>query len=86
MHGNVSDKEWEIWRDAYTFYAAHCNPPPNQNPIHEEWWKERAIEVGVLYNKWDSHKLMAGLLVAVYEYLGEIAKEKTEEMADFVQE
>lgn len=29
MHGKVNDDEWEIFRDAFRLYAAHCDPPEN---------------------------------------------------------
>ena len=38
MHGKVNDDEWEIFRDAFRLYAAHCDPPANQAKDAEEWW------------------------------------------------
>ena len=86
MHGNVTDEQWEMWRDAYTFFAAYCNPPPNQDDEAPVWWDKPNGEIGTLYAKWNRHPLIEKLLVATYEYINEVAKEKTEEMADFVQE
>lgn len=85
MHGNVTDLEWEIFREAYRFFAAHCDPPANQEETALSWWKQTATDVAAVDNQWkERNSLMRHLLVAIYEYLDDKAKEKTSEVADFV--
>lgn len=85
MHGNVTDLEWEIFRQAYLFFAEHCDPPANQDETSLPWWTQTAADVAAADNQWkERNPLMRGLLVAIYEYLDYKAKEKTMEVADFV--
>lgn len=45
-----------------------------------------AKDVGELDQKWKDYPLMRSLLLAIYEYMEYKAKEKTKEVAEFVQE
>jgi len=86
MHGSVTDEEWEIFREVYQYFAAHSDPPANQDIDAVTWWTNAATDIGVVDNKWPEHKLMRSLLMAVYEYIEYKAKEKTKEMDEFVPE
>lgn len=85
MHGKVTNLEWEIFRQAYLFFAEHCDPPANQEETALPWWTQTAADVAAIDNQWkELNPLMRCLLVAIYEYLDYKAKEKTMEVADFV--
>lgn len=86
MHGTVSNEEWDIFRDAYQFFAAHADPPANQDAHAVDWWTQTAQDVCELDNRWTEIPLMRRLLLGIYEYLDFKAKEKTKEVAEFVQE
>ena len=86
MHGNVTNEEWRIFAAAYQFFEAHCMPPANQDKAAFEWWTSAAIDVGTLDQVWVDYPLMRSLLMAIYEYIEWKAREKTREMAEFVQE
>ena len=86
MHGNVTNEEYQIFREAYQFFANHCLPPANQDEEAIIWWTRTAAAVNCLNQKWKDYPLMRSLLLGIYEYLEHKAKEKTEEVADFVQE
>ena len=86
MHGNVTNEEWEIFREAYQFFSDHCMPPANQDEKAVAWWMTAAESLSELDQKWKDYPLMSGLLVAIYEYMECKAKEKTREVAEFVQE
>ena len=86
MHGDVTQEEWQIFREAYQFFSAHCLPPANQEKNAVEWWISAARDVSALDEKWKDYPLMCGLLAAIYEYLELKAREKTKVLAEFVQE
>jgi len=86
MHGNVSNEEWQIFKEAYKYFADHSNPPASQDQNSTTWWMTAAADVTALDQKWKEYPLMRGLLLAIYDYLSIKAKEKTKEMAEFVQE
>lgn len=86
MHGNVTDEEWEIFREAFRFFSNHCDPPANQRENAVEWWTDAAKEVCALDQKWAACPLMREMLIAIYSYIESKAKEKTKELAEFVQE
>ena len=86
MHGNVTNEEWEIFREAYQFFSDHCMPPANQDENAVAWWMAAAESLSELDQKWKDYPLMSGLLVAIYAYMECKAKEKTREVAEFVQE
>ena len=86
MHGCVTHQERMIFREAFIFYTAYCNPPSNQSDDAVEWWAEAAREVGALDAKWQEYPLMRSLLIAIYEHMEFKAKESTREVAEFVQE
>ena len=84
MHGKVTDQEWEIFKEAYQFFAEFCDPPANQDEACQEWWAASAKAVGALDSKWSEYPLMRSLLLAIYEYIDHKAKEKTKEIFEFV--
>ena len=65
MHGKVNDDEWEIFRDAFRLYAAHCDPPENQAQDAEEWWLSMVKDTSEKAAKWNNHPLMMLLFRAV---------------------
>lgn len=69
MHGKVNDDEWEIFRDAFRLYAAHCDPPENQAQDAEEWWLSMVKDTSEKAAKWNNHPLMMLLFRAVTEYV-----------------
>ncbi len=86
MHGDVTNEEYELFREAFQLFSSHCTPPANQDDGAVAWWTETAEAVCALDSKWKEYPLMRGLLLAIYEYLEYKAKEKTEEAAEFVSE
>jgi len=86
MHGNVTNEEWQIFKEAYQYFSDHCLPPANQDENAADWWMSAAKDVGELDQKWKDYPLMRSLLLAIYEYMEFKAKEKTREVAEFVQE
>lgn len=87
MHGKVTDQEWEIFRQAYLFFAEHCDPPANQDAAALPWWEHTVTDMAAVDNQWkERNPLMRDLLMAIYEYLDYKAKEKTTEVEDFVLE
>lgn len=51
-----------------------------------DWWTQTAQDVCEVDNRWTEIPLMRSLLLGIYEYLDFKAKEKTKEVAEFVQE
>ena len=86
MHGNVTEEEWQIFKEAYQYFSNHCLPPANQDENAVDWWTEAAKALGALDLKWKDYPLMRCLLLGIYEYMECKAKEKTKEVAEFVQE
>lgn len=87
MHGKVTDEEWEIFRQAYLFYADHCDPPATQETSSEAWWRKAATDVAKVDHQWEKvNSLMRELLIGIYNYMGDKAKTRTEEYSDFVPE
>jgi hypothetical protein len=86
MHGNVTNEEWQIFKEAYQYFSDHCLPPANQDENAVDWWMSAAKDVGELDQKWKDYLLMRSLLLAIYEYMEFKANEKTREVAEFVQE
>lgn len=82
----ITREDRTIFREAFTFYSKHCDPPANQYDDAVEWWSDTAREVGVLDAKWQEYPLMRSLLIAIYEHMEFKAKENTKEVAEFVQE
>ena len=78
MHGKVNDDEWEIFRDAFCLYAAHCDPPENQAQDAEEWWLSMVKDTSEKAAKWNNHPLMMLLFRAVTEYVEQKAAGKTQ--------
>ena len=52
MHGNVTNEEWQIFKEAYQFFSDHCLPPANQDECAVDWWMSAAKDVGALDAKW----------------------------------
>ena len=86
MNSDITNEEQEIFREAYQYFASHCSPPANQDEDAVAWWTAAATDVFALDQKWKDYPLMRGFLLAIYEYLEYKAKEKTEEVAEFVPE
>ena len=86
MHGNVTNEEWQVFKEVYQFFSNHCLPPANQDENSVEWWTSAVADVGALDQKWKGYPLMRSLLLGIYEYIEFKAKEKTKEVAEFVQE
>ena len=86
MHGNVTNEEWAIFKEAYQFFSDHAEPPASQSENAVAWWARTAQDVIEVDSKWKEIPLMRGLLLAIYEYLDFKAKEKTKEVEEFVQE
>lgn len=84
MHGNVTDQEWEIFRQAFLFFKTFCAPPANQDEHAVTWWSRAAQSVGELSAQWHNHMLMDELLVAIYNYIGHKADKKSTEAANHV--
>lgn len=82
MHGNVTNEEWQIFKEAYQYFSDHCLPPANQDENAVDWWMSAAKDVGELDQKWKDYPLMRSLLLAIYEYLEFKAKEKTKDEAN----
>ena len=78
MHGKVNDDEWEIFRDAFRLYAAHCDPPEHQAQDAEEWWLSMVKDASEKAAKWNNHPLMMLLFRAVTEYVEQKAAGKTQ--------
>ena len=76
----------QIFKEAYQYFSDHCLPPANQDENAVDWWMSAAKDVGELDQKWKDYPLMRSLLLAIYEYMEFKAKEKTREVAEFVQE
>ena len=86
MYGTVSNEEREMFRDAYKYFANHSQPPANQDVDANDWWETAATEIAALDHRWKGYPLMRKLLLAIYDYMGYKAKEKTKEVAEFVLE
>jgi hypothetical protein len=37
MHGNVTNEEWQIFKEAYQYFSDHCLPPANQDENAADW-------------------------------------------------
>lgn len=84
--GCVTHEDRLIFREAFTFFSKYCDPPANQYENAVEWWSDAAQDVGTLDAKWQEYPLMRNLLIAIYEHMEFKAKERTREVAEFVQE
>ena len=80
MHGNVTNEEWQIFKEAYQYFSDHCLPPANQDENAVDWWMSAAKDMGELDQKWKDYPLMRSLLLAIYEYMEFKAKEKTRQV------
>ena len=69
MHGNVTNEEWQIFKEAYQYFSDYCMPPANQDENAADWWMSAAKDVGELDQKWKDYPLMRSLLLAIYEYI-----------------
>ena len=78
MHGNVTDEEWTIFKEAYQFFAAHCDPPANQDEQAGDWWQETCNAVCAADRRRQGCPLMRHLLFGIFDYLEDKAKAKTE--------
>lgn len=71
-----TNTEDHIFRDAYRYFTAHHTPPPmSALEAAADWWKVAADDMGRLSAQWHNHPLMDKLLIAIYEYLEQKAKE-----------
>lgn len=58
MHGNVTNEEWQIFKEAYQYFSDHCLPPANQDENAVDWWmsaaqrkKEKAMQSKEIRNR-----------------------------------
>ena len=73
MPTNIEDS---IFRDAYRYFRAHATPPPiTDTDASVSWWEAAADDISNVSARWENHPLAIKLLIAVYEYLEEKAKE-----------
>ena len=73
MPTNTEDR---IFRDAYRYFRAHPTPPPiSDADASAAWWEVAADDIGKVSTRWENHSLAVKLLIAIYEYLEEKAKE-----------
>lgn len=85
MHGKVTDEEWEIFRQAYIFFSEHCDPPANSDCHALDWWTECHEKLLALDMEWSAkNPLMRSLLLAIEENLDFKARERTEELSEFL--
>lgn len=77
----MNETETQIFRAAYRYFAAHPSPPPvTDEEASAIWWQAAAKDIGEVSNSWNNHPLMMKLLIAVYEYLEDKAKEAAHEL------
>jgi len=79
MEQRITPEEREIMRHAYVFLETHCDPPANQEEGACDWWIQAAQEMAQVCSAWNNHPLAMAVLIAIYDYVGEKAKKKTEE-------
>ena len=73
MPTNTEDR---IFREVYRYFAAHYSPPPvSDSEASAVWWEAAADDIGKVSTRWENHSLAVKLLIAIYEYLEEKAKE-----------
>ncbi len=73
MPTNTEDR---IFRDAYRYFSAHSTPPPmSDSKAAMSWWESAADELSKASARWNNHPLMDKLLISIYEYLEQKAKE-----------
>lgn len=73
MSTNTEDS---IFRDVYRYFRAHPTPPPiTDTDASAAWWESAAEDIGKVSTRWKNHPLAVKLLIAVYEYLEDKAKE-----------
>ncbi len=71
-----TNTEDSIFRDAYRYFRAHSTPPPiADTDASASWWEAAADDISKVSARWENHPLAIKLLIAVYEYLEEKAKE-----------
>lgn len=77
----LSETEIQIFRAAYRYLAAHPSPPPMSDQTATlAWWEAAANDIAAVSATWNNHPLAIKLLVAIYEYLEEKAKEAGHEL------
>ena len=86
MKSNVTQEEWQIFREAYQFFAAHACPPAPAETGAVVWWMNTASDMIKLDQQWKAYPLMRILLMAIYEYLELKAKAAGKEVTQYVQE
>ena len=64
----------KAFRTAFNFLTSHF--PPGMEP---EWWEQAARELSAASVEAGEDKLVIGLLIGVYEYLGEEYKLRREQ-------
>lgn len=84
MPDQVTNQERKIFREAYNYFSAHCDPPANQDEGAVAWWMAAVTDIAPLAQKWKDYPLMQNLLLAIYDYMDFKAKEKTKELNEFV--
>jgi len=79
MEQAMTYEEQEIMRNAFIFLKNHCNPPANSDDHAVDWWTQAAQEMATVCHAWNNHPLAMEVFVAIYDYIGEKAKMKSEE-------
>lgn len=71
-----TNTEDSIFRDAYRYFRSHSTPPPiTDTDASAVWWEAAAEDTSKAAARWQNHPLMIKLLIAIYDYLEEKAKE-----------
>ena len=77
----MREAETQIFRAAYRYFAAHPSPPPlSDQAASLAWWETAAKDISTAAASLNNHPMMTKLLIAVYEYLEEKAKEAAHEL------
>ena len=69
--------EIEIMRDAWRFLRDYNAPPAHTSEFALDYWKHAADTMSALARKWNNHPLAVGVLIAVYDYLDEKARQQS---------
>ena len=71
-----TNTEDSIYRDPYRYIRAHSTPPPiADTDASASCSAAAADDISKVSARWENHPLAIKLLIAVYEYLEEKAKE-----------
>ena len=78
MAAQISPEEREMMKDAYRYLAQYIDPPASGTDEAATWWEAAARDAGLLVGgKWTNHSLIMQVMLGVYSYLEQKAKEAT---------